>query len=145
MRAVLAKANEKAGERNKTRWKNDPEKMRKIAAKNAAKGTAKLTGSHFDADRLERHSAALKGRVLGGKMKKGPKNRLAKNFVLRDSDGAEHRGRNILNFVRSNPQLFDAADLIEVRGTCRAAKALSGLRRSLKNAKPSWKGWVWGG
>lgn len=143
MRAVLAKANGQASKRLKTRWENDPEKMREFAAANAAKGTAKLTGSHFDADRLERHSAALKGRLQTGKMKKGPKNMRARNFALLDPDGALHKGRNLLHFVRTHSDLFVPRDLIVVRGTCNAAKMLSSLRPTLAHARPSWKGWVW--
>jgi hypothetical protein len=143
MRAVLEKANAKAGERNRTRWKNDPEKMRKIAAANAAKGTAKLTGSHFDANRLARHSAALTGRIQTGKMQKGPDNQFAKDFSVIDPEGRTHNGRNILHFVRIHPELFDLSDLHVQHGSCRAAKSLCKLRPNGAHSKLSWKGWRW--
>lgn len=138
MLAVLAKANAKAGERNKTRWKKDREHMTKIAARNAQKGTAALTGRKFSAARLQAHSAALTGRLLGGKMKKGPSNIRAMEFSLRDPNGKVWTGRNILHFVREHVDMFCPEDVKMKRGTCNAAKALS---RVALGDRQQWKEW----
>lgn len=76
----------------------------------------------------------------------------AKEWVLRAPDGQTYRFRNLKQFVRDQPGLFDAADVEwrEVPGRpsqawCRAFHGLSRLRPSCVKQLPEWREWTWAG
>lgn len=73
-------------------------------------------------------------------MKADESNMFAKDYALCDPDGYVYRGRNIRQFVRDHPELFDARDLVWKKGDCNAARNLDRLRRG---PAVSWKGWTW--
>lgn len=143
MLTTLDKANAQASKRLHTRWRDDPEGMREIAIRNAAKGTAALIGTHYSPQRSRRASEGQRGKIMGGQLAKGERHLFAERFQLFAPDGDVHWGRNIIEFVRANRHLFDPTDLEWRRGHCRASKGLSRLRPTLKTRKLSWKGWTW--
>jgi hypothetical protein len=76
----------------------------------------------------------------------------AKQWVLRAPDGATHTFRNLKKWVRENPDLFAAEDVIwkEMNGKanqawCRAFQALGRLRPTSSKHLPEWQGWTWAG
>jgi predicted nucleic acid-binding Zn ribbon protein len=90
---------------------------------------------------------------------KGPDHCRATDYWLRSPDGRIFHGRNILEFVRQHPDLFDPEDVVwkvpgyrsasKVLGllriptkTCRAAKGLSNLFGNRPDVRYSWKGWT---
>lgn len=147
MESYLARANasESVAKRNRTRWQTDRERMTAIATANARRGAEAITGTHYSPERSQRASAGQRGKVMGGAGARGPKHYFARSFALRSPDGVVYRGRNIIDFVRTHPELFEADDLRERAGTCRAAKCLSRLRPTVKSPASSWKGWTWVG
>jgi hypothetical protein len=75
----------------------------------------------------------------------------AKEWVLRSPLGQVHQFRNLKQFVRDNPGLFEVEDVQwkEVLGRpsqawCRAFHGLSRLRPSCVKLLNEWKGWTWG-
>lgn len=89
---------------------------------------------------------------------KGPEHWRSTEYHLRNPDGKIFRGRNILEFVRQHPDLFDPQDVVwkvpnhryasKVLGllkvptkTCHAAKGLSRLF-ARSHTRYSWKGWT---
>lgn len=117
--------------------------MLPVSLANAAKGTAALTGAHYSPERSRRASEGQRGKIMGGKGAASEDHYFAEQYALCSPDGEIHRGRNIIEFVRANPELFDPADMEWKRGHCRASKGLSKLRPMLTAPKPSWKGWTW--
>ena len=83
---------------------------------------------------------------------KSPKHHRASEFAL-VKNGIIYLGRNIMHFVRSNPDLFDAGDVVWKPQSrektwsgavyCTASKRLSALSPSSKKGARSWKGWQW--
>lgn len=62
-----------------------------------------------------------------------------KDWALVSPRGRRFKARNLREFVRGHPELFDAADLVIGRGgSCRA---MAGLYRSAKTGG-TWKGWT---
>jgi len=117
--------------------------MLAIAAANAAKGTAALSGTHYTPERSSRASEGQRGKVMGGSHARGPGHAFAQPYCLMSPAGAIWRGDNILDFVRQNSALFAPADIEPVRGSCNAAKQLCRLRPGAAGQKSSWKGWRW--
>lgn len=143
MLAVLEKANAQASKRVKTRWTKDPIGMREIAIRNAAKGTAALTGTRYSPERSRRASEGQRGKIMGGQCAAGPKHIFAEWFALCSPENTIYRGRNIIDFVREHLELFDPADLEWKCGHCRATKGLSKLRPTNRRRVIQWKGWSW--
>jgi hypothetical protein len=80
----------------------------------------------------------------------GPEHRKARLWRLRDPDGRVHEFHNLTSFIRNNPQLFDARDVVwkpTKPGSSMArclAQNLSCLSPRQKNPRVgSWKGWTW--
>ena len=116
----------------------------------------------------KRHSEIMKGRpadpsarkAAGLKMlgrpataeatRRGPTNVCGKSYLLRDPAGQVWHVHNMNHFVRTNPELFDAGDLIEVGAkkqgaancTPKAAKRLQCLFGLGRNVPGHWKGWT---
>lgn len=78
---------------------------------------------------------------------KGVENRMAKWWHLRSPDNRTFRFKNLLQFVRENPALFDPEDVQwRPKGchlVCKASNGLAILSPRQKNAKGTWKGWTW--
>jgi hypothetical protein len=117
--------------------------MLPVSLANAAKGTLALKGTHYSPERSRRASEGQRGKIMGGQLAAGEDHLFAEQYALCAPDGEIYRGRNIIEFVRTNAYLFDPADLEWKRGHCRASKGLSRLRPTLAAPKPSWKGWIW--
>lgn len=143
MERYLAMANAKASERNRTRWKFDRARMVEIARRNARKGTAALTGTHYSPARSRRASERQRGKIQGGRGAKSPDNFNAKYYSFIAPDGSVHQGQNILHFVRQHLDMFDAGDIKWIKGTCLAGKALARLRPWMKRPRERWKDWRW--
>ena len=90
---------------------------------------------------------------------KGPDHWRSTDYCLRSPKGKIFHGRNILEFVRQHPDLFDPEDVVwrvpryrvasKVLGllkvptqTCRAAKGLAHLFGEGPHVRYSWKGWT---
>lgn len=81
---------------------------------------------------------------------KGPGHVTAVDYRLRDPDGSFYEGRNISDFVRTHPDLFDPNDVDwyqtnpekPIHTTCRATKGLHNLYGVSKYVRHSWKGWT---
>jgi hypothetical protein len=73
------------------------------------------------------------------------RHRRTKNWYLVGPDGTRHQCRNLEQWVRENPTLFNPEDVDP--GTTyhrrRAATILTRLRPERKNPVKSWKGWKW--
>lgn len=143
MQATLDKANAQGGKRMRTRWASDPEGMREMAIRNAAIGTAKLTGSKFTEARRSRHSESQRGKKMGGQLAATPDHLFAAEYALCDPSGTVHRGRNLIDFVRERSEWFEPDDIEWKRGHCRATKGLSKLRPTNGAVRRTWKGWTW--
>ena len=78
---------------------------------------------------------------------KGEENRMAKWWDLRSPDNRTFRVKNLLEFVRNNPELFAEEDVQwRAKGrslVCKATGGLASLSPRKKNPKGSWKGWTW--
>ncbi|MDB6135714.1 MAG: hypothetical protein JWM59_3957 [Verrucomicrobiales bacterium] len=79
--------------------------------------------------------------------RKGPDQAAAREWALRAPDGTVWRGRNLYEFVRTHPDLFEPEDRVwkRVGGTgnewCRATAGLGKLRHQRRG----WKGWTLAG
>lgn len=80
---------------------------------------------------------------------RGKEHTVASEFSIKSPDGKTYQGRNLLDFVRENPSLFDKADVewfpvLKTKPnnkTCRAYKGLVSALTS-KRFNSAWKGWV---
>jgi hypothetical protein len=91
------------------------------------------------------NSARSKGKINHPTMGRGEINRMAKWWNLRSPDNRTFRFKNVSEFVRGNPALFDEDDIQWDAGKlgCRATAGLASLSPRKKNPKGSWKGWTW--
>lgn len=117
--------------------------MSEIVAANARKGADAVRGTHYSPERSRHASEGQRGKTMGGRGARGPEHFLARGYALRSPRGTVYRGRNILDFTRQHPELFDPDDLRERAGTNRAAKSLSRLRPTTAHPRVTWKGWTW--
>ena len=132
------------------RLKNRDEynRLRILGLKNSAMAiaAARRVGVDFKEKRLAE-------RAKNPRSQKGIQNATAQNWKLRNSRGVVFYFKNLADFIRRQPCLFDDDDVRWVfRGTseiCRAYSGLSSIKPILKNGKPkkrvegSWKGWTW--
>jgi len=101
-------------------------------------------------DQVKRLTDPLRGitRTKPGQAK-GELHDVASEFSIKSPDGKTYQGRNLLNFVRENPSLFDKADVrwfpvLKTKPnnkTCRAYKGLIGAL-TCERFHSTWKGWV---
>lgn len=132
----------------KRRWSEDREKMLAVLARNRVK-PARVRKMWCDERAKMMEGAIAKARLARagkpatGAMAKGPRNYHALAFSLRSPDGEVFRGTNILDFVRTHPEKFDAADLVPKYNSCRAAHGLGLLRPTRSKKVESWKEWTW--
>jgi hypothetical protein len=93
-------------------------------------------------------SNRLIGRIADTEItrKNSPKHCMALHFSVRSPAGVTYRVDNLCAFVRNNPDLFDAADVVNRSRTrsSYASRATSGLRhlQSRVGTRLSWKGWT---
>lgn len=74
----------------------------------------------------------------------GPKNRHSKRWIIRSPMRIVYDFVCLAEFIRQNPGLFDAEDIIWKNHICRALKGLSSIRPDRKGrVLGSWKGWQW--
>jgi len=71
-----------------------------------------------------------------------------KPYSLVSPNGEVFTGFNLMEFVRENPNLFDAHAVVWKNGSCAAMRGLNSLRPSLPkpttwNRIKSWNGWRW--
>ena len=98
--------------------------------------------------RAKKAGKTMKGRpqrldtVLGAK----EDNIHAKIWELKSPEGKHYVVKNLNNFIRENPSLFDQADIIWDGCHCRASCGLHSLNQiNKKTGQPlihSWKGWT---
>ncbi len=79
---------------------------------------------------------------IGPRTRKGPQHHYAKEYEVRSPEGIVYRFFGIRNFVRINPTLFDAADLVWLANSrqCKASRGLYSL--FTKRPNKVWKGWT---
>ena len=68
---------------------------------------------------------------------------IVKHWILKAPNNCVFEFDNLSKFVRENPEMFDASDVIWHRYSCNATKCLSRLRGSRSQPIASWKGWTW--
>jgi hypothetical protein len=103
------------------------------------------TGKKRDQETIEK----TRRKKIGQKMKTpltamGPDHHKGLHCILRSPSNVTYHIKNVTHFVRKNPNLFDALDLI-IRSPQRSCPASSGLLRVGrigKSAYPTWKGWT---
>lgn len=108
------------------------------AAENSRKGQAVSAKSRF-------------GRAVKcGKMQAGENNINARVWHLRSPRGRGFHFRNLVHFIRTNPDLFtDDQIRWKTRGNsprnlrCNAVNGLSSLNPNNKRVQGSWRGWTW--
>ena len=134
-------------------WYTEDEwaKIRALAPRHTVAEAAVVLNRLPDTLRQRASAAGIKfrkqdrrGIELNGRMAKGPNNPLARPYSLLSPEGTHYRGKNILQFVREHPDLFDKGDVDWTNGGCHAAKKLRSLRPGLQHSRKTWKGWTWG-
>ncbi|MHC1762890.1 MAG: hypothetical protein AB9869_01100 [Verrucomicrobiia bacterium] len=93
------------------------------------------------------------GKLATGKCARGRNNHSAKVWRLRSPKGEVFVFKNLRQFVRENPHMFDPIDtewrtvpglpLGSIERICNAITALSRLNPNRKEVRGVWKGWTW--
>lgn len=84
---------------------------------------------------------AAQGKAAQVVIPKGAKHPTARWWDIRDPSGRMHRFRNLNQFLRDHPELFDPEDLVMRGRSCRAAKGIQSMFLASQPAG-SWKGWT---
>lgn len=120
--------------------------MARIGADNSTRNKGKVTRKTEQQEwEKEKLRAVMAANPLTAK---GVENRLAKWWHLRSPDNKTYRFKNLLEFVRTNPELFDEEDIQwrekgKCHQVCKASIGLAILSPRKKNPKGTWKGWTW--
>lgn len=110
-------------------------------AKQAAMAKALLVSNEKEA--RSKAVATMKERGHSARIGKENAERIAKQWLLVSPQNVIHRFKNLSQFIRDNPSLFNPEDIIWHKYSCRAVHAISKLRPSRKKPEASWKGWRW--
>lgn len=115
------------------------------------KQAAKMTGYKWDAAVVESRAAPMRGRAQKAlATAKGPQHKNGVICEIRSPTNVVWYVRNITDFVRTHPHLFDPEDVVWVNykahlgreaWRCRAQKGIMKLREA-KDPRGSWKGWT---
>ena len=81
-------------------------------------------------------------------MAKGPLNQRSSIWRLRSPRGIIFEFKNLRDFIRENPALFDQTDVIwkptkKRQLRCRAYSGIMSISPRLKRPNGEWKGWTW--
>ena len=83
-----------------------------------------------------------------GPSAKGPDHWKAKYWIIKTPDNEIIHGWNLNELVRTHAELFDPADIVWRRSSCKAVKGLLRLFEMKKDGSGprtlSWKGWMIG-
>ena len=90
------------------------------------------------------HSHSRRVAISKSHLQHGEDHTSAKHHELVSPSGALFRIKNIHEFVRNNPQLFEPADVVIRRKPSRKSysRATSGLSAVSSGNKKTWKGWA---
>lgn len=136
----------KVSESNRKRWEAGTRKPR--APGTGAKISAALRKQYEDGTRKNTWLAgksdaerSRQGKAAQAAVPKGAKHPISRWWDVRDPRGRTHRFRNLNQFLRDHPELFDPEDLVIRSGSCRAAKGIQGMFAA-NGSSCSWKGWT---
>jgi hypothetical protein len=109
-----------------------------------------LPGHQFKADERNKRvreavsAAWSNGTYDGSRVAPGVLHHGARIWRLRSPKNKVYEFRNLQEFIRQNPGLFDPEDVvIRSYGKSRAASGLGMLSERWANGAGSWKGWTW--
>ena len=103
----------------------------------------------FKKSRKEKVRKALFGKEAKGKNARGVDHIHSKTWHLRDPSGVTHTFRNLSEFIRQHPHLFNKEAVVwkrygkRQRWACNALAGLNSLSPNRKNPQGSWHGWTW--
>ena len=83
------------------------------------------------------------GKFEGTSCEAGPNHHAGRIWRLRDPNNRTYQFKNLCEFVRNHPELFDPDDVIWGDGKPRAVSGLQSISARSKHAHCSWKGWTW--
>jgi hypothetical protein len=134
-----------ASGRIKHRGKLPIETLASIGEKNSARHKGKILRK---TEVQEWEKEKLREMIAGNPLTaKGIENRMAKWWYLRNPENKTYRFKNLLEFVRSNHELFAKEDVQwRQKGlglVCNATNGIASISPRKKNPKGSWKGWTW--
>lgn len=129
------------------KWRTEnPEEFERVK-RAGLKASAKAVAAARRIQKKYQYQNWLKQKHLA-KYQSTPEHIRAIEWAIEDEHGNRFEFRNLVVFIKGNPDLFDPADIIWKRNAaggerCRAYNGLASLRPTASRLKESWKGWSW--